>query len=237
MKATTSQQSELLSLGALDQDIARSKMQVNDLTTGKASAALRDTQLAAASKLIDARNALDSVELELKRAETDLGLVEQRISKDNERLAGTSSAKDAQGITHELEALAKRKSELEDLELAIMERKDELQAAFNTVAHDKQEIDTELSKLEASTEAEINKLRSGLDLLTAQRARQVAQLPAELVELYEKKATRGVPIGHLNNRECGACRITIGATALAEIQTLATDEIATCPECQAILVR
>ncbi len=81
------------------------------------------------------------------------------------------------------------------------------------------------------------KLRSGIDLLVQQRAQEVARTDAELLELYEKKASRGVAVGRLLNRECGACRMTIGATALAEISAMPQDDIATCPDCQAILVR
>ena len=237
MKVNSNQQADLLGLGALDQDISRAKAAINDLASGKSLINLRDQQRQLASALIDARNALDSVELELARAEADLGLVEQRIAKDTQRLSQTSSAKDAQGITHELEALAKRKSDLEDLELAIMERKDELKTAFDAVAGQKEQLDQSLTGQESQIETELMKLRSGLELQTQARAKQAALLPSELVELYEKKASRSVAVGRLMNRECGACRITIGATALAEITALPADEFATCPECQAFLVR
>ncbi|MEY4436983.1 MAG: hypothetical protein RL085_998 [Actinomycetota bacterium] len=237
MKANLNQQADLLALGALDQEISRAKSAINELVSGKALSSLRDQQRQLASALIDARNALDSVETELGRAETDLELVEQRIAKDNQRLTQTSSAKDAQGITHELEALAKRKSDLEDLELAIMERKDQLKSAFDEVAAQKQELDNSLSSQEAQIDTELMKLRSGLDLQSAARAKQAAMLPVELVELYEKKALRGIAVSRLLNRECGACRITIGATALAELAALPADDFATCPECQAFLVR
>ena len=62
-------------------------------------------------------------------------------------------------------------------------------------------------------------------------------ISSELIELYDKKASRGVPVARLLGRECGACRISLGATAFNEVESLARDEIATCPECQAILVR
>jgi predicted nucleic acid-binding Zn-ribbon protein len=138
---------------------------------------------------------------------------------------------------HRLETLKKRKSELEDLELAILERKDEVEATYKTVLTDKQAIDEELAAKESANEAEIMKLRSGLDLSTAQRSQQASRIDAELIALYEKKSSRGLAVGRLLGRECGACRMTIGATALAEINAMPRDEIATCPDCQAILIR
>lgn len=237
MKASESQQADLLSLSNLDLEITRTRVAIAALTSGEAFAGLLQSQRDAAASLIESRNQLDSVELELSRAEADLKLVEQRIDKDNQRLNQTSSSKDAQGIQAELETLKKRKSDLEDFELSILERKEQAEAAYQVVIHNKKLIDDELAIKESENEAQIMKLRSGLDLLTQQRNQQASRIQSDLLELYDKKSSRGLAIGRLVNRECGACRITIGATALAEISGLARDEVATCPDCQAILVR
>jgi predicted nucleic acid-binding Zn-ribbon protein len=224
-------------LANLDLQISRSKAAIKNLSTGAQFAELREAQRGLAAKLIAARNALDTVNLELKRSETDLELVEQRIAKDQSRLNSTNNSKDAQGIQSELESLARRKSDLEDIELAILEQQEAAKAVFATVSVDKSAVDDELSKVEADTESEIMKLRSGLDLVTNDRAQQAARIAVDLMELYEKKASRGVPVARLVGRECGACRLSLGASAFNELGSLARDEIATCPECQAILVR
>lgn len=237
MKASEAQQADLLGLATLDQDIARSKAAIKNLSSGAQFSELRAAQRELAAKLINARNALDTVELELKRSETDLSLVEQRIAKDLSRLNVTTNSKDAQGIQSELESLNRRKSDLEDIELAILDEKEAAAAVFATVASDKAAIDDELSAGEARNEAEIMKLRSGLDLMTNDRAQQASRIPTELLELFEKKAARGVPAARLIGRECGACRISLGASAFNEVESLPHDEIATCPECQAILIR
>ena len=237
MKATEAQQADLLSLATLDAEIGRTKAAISALVSESAFSALRAEQRDFAAALITSRNELDTVELEISRAETDLHLVEQRIKRDDERLNQTQSSKDAQAIQSELATLAKRKSDLEDFELEVLERKDAAAAAFAAVLEQKTELETRLAKLEAENEAAIMKLRSGLDLTVQARAKQAINIPADLLELFEKKATRGVPAGKLTGRECGACRITLGATAYNEIASLARDEIATCPDCQAILVR
>lgn len=237
MKASENQQTQLLELANLDLEISRTRLTLSNLTSGLAFSDLRDAQRDSAARLIESRNALDQVELELSRAEADLKLVEQRIAKDSAALNATSSAKDAQGFQSELETLKKRKSDLEDLELAILERKEEVEAAYRTVMSDKQAIDQDLASKESANESEIMKLRSGLDLITSQRSQQASRIDAELIALYEKKSSRGLAVGRLLGRECGACRMTIGATALAEISATPKDEIATCPDCQAILIR
>lgn len=237
MKATNNQQTELLSLGELDLEIKRSKTALAQLTNGHQFEALRAQQLSLATELIEARNALDTVELELKRAEADLKLVEERVKKDNALLNQTTSAKDAQGIQAELATLARRQSDLEDAELQILERKDECLASFDDVMARKSSLDAEIATKEAAVETEVIKLRSGLDLLIQRRAQQAASTASDLLQAYEKKLERSIAVGRLVGRECGACRIGIGATALAEINALPFDEFATCPDCQAFLVR
>ena len=237
MKAAAEQQNHLIELADLDSEMTRNRAALANLTTGELFALQRQNQRDAAAKLIEARNALDSVELEFKRADADLLLVEQRIEKDKQKLNQTTSPKDAQGIQSELESLAKRKSELEDFELSVMEKKEQCELALAEITKEKQLIDQELSSLENANEQEILKLRSGLELTGSKRIQLTTRIDQDLVELYESKSKRGIAAARLLNRECGACRMTIGATALAEIVALPSDEVATCPDCHAILIR
>lgn len=237
MEATEAAQLDLLALANLDVEIMRSRRAIAELSDPAQYATERGLQLELASKVIDARNLLDSIELELKRAETDLQLVEQRIAKDNERLAVTNSPKDAQGIQSELVSLASRKSDLEDAELFILERKDAAQSDYEAIAAQKHLVDADLEVAIGANEQQLLKLRSGLDLQIQDRAQQASRIAPELLELFEKKASRGIPVARLVGRECGACRISLGASAYAEVSGLAKSQIATCPDCQAILIR
>ncbi len=237
MKATAAEQLDLLSLANLEAEIARTRRAISEVANPAQYATERAAQLELASKLIDARNDLDSIELELKRAEADLHLVEERIKKDNQRLVNTNSPKDAQGIQSELVSLAARKSDLEDAELFILERKEIAQSSFETIAQQKHLIDADLEVAISANEQQVLKLRSGLDLQEQDKAQQAARLSPELLKLFAQKASRGIPVARLIGRECGACRISMGASAYAEVTALASDEIATCPECQAVLVR
>jgi len=237
MKAAPEQQNHLIELADLDSEMTRNRAALANLTTGELFALQRQNQRDAAAKLIEARNALDSVELEFKRADADLLLVDQRIEKDKQKLNQTTSPKDAQVIQSELESLAKRKLELEDFELSVMEKKEQCELALAEITKDKQLIDQELSSLVKANEQEILKLRSGLELTGSKRVQLTTRIDQDLVELYESKLRRGIAAARLLNRECGACRMTIGATALAEIVALPSDEVATCPDCQAILIR
>lgn len=237
MQANKDQASDLLELVRLEIEQRRAKDELAKLTSGSETEALREQQRALAAKFIDSRNQLESIELELSRAETDLNLVESRIARDAERLAGSTSGRDAQGLQSELESLKARKSDLEDFELSILERKEEARAEFDAISSEKTQLDSALSDAESDVEQRIIKLRSGLEIQSNDHARILARLPQDLAEAYTKKSSRGVAAGRLLGRQCGACQITITATDFDAISAQPADQLPTCPECQAFLVR
>ncbi len=237
MKANLQDQKSLLELAKLDLELVRNASEKAKLLASTEIESASNLGLDLSDQLIDARNRVGDLELELKRSENDLELVENRIAKDKERLATTSSPKDAQGIEHELTSLAKRKSELEDAQLAILETLDSVRSELLSATERKQASEQELARLQRELASSIDELDSKRSELVASRQKLVATLDPELATAYQRKADRGSSAGQLIGRECGACRLSITATNLDEITALPADEIAECPNCQAYLVR
>jgi predicted nucleic acid-binding Zn-ribbon protein len=237
LRANLQDQESLLELAQLDIDLVRNAAERAKLLASKEIEAASFLALSLSDQLIDARNKVGDLELELKRSENDLELVEARIAKDKDRLVNTSSPKDAQGIEHELTSLAKRKSELEDLELSVLEELEKVRLELDAVSNSKQVAESDLSRLREGLSSSVIALDSERERLSASRQKLVATLDPELAVGYQKKADRGSSVGRLIGRECGACRLSITATNLDEILALPADEIAECPNCQAFLVR
>lgn len=237
MKASTSQQESLLALFELDLSIARVQKEAGHLEQGQQLVDLRRELALANTELAQLVHQVEQTEIELKRAEQDLELVEKRIALDRERLNHTSSSKDAQGMQSELESLAKRKSDLEDIELAILERQESEQSSLGVAKQRRDEI---AAKLEAETAAiakRLAELAAQLAELNRQRAQATAGLPAELVGDYERLLGRGVPVGRLKGRDCQACQLSLSAADYAKVVDLDSEEVAHCPDCGAILIR
>jgi uncharacterized protein len=237
VKANLQDQKRLLELVKLDLNLVKNASDKTKLLAATDIQIASEKALALSDQLIDARNKVGDLELELKRSENDLELVENRITKDNQRLSTTSSSKDAQGIEHELTTLAKRKSELEDTELGIMDELDKVRAELIAAEKAKSEAESELNSLRSALSSNASTLDSQRAELTAKREALVGLIDPELAVAYQKKADRAVAVGRLTGRECGACRISITATNLEEIVALPADEISECPNCQAYLVR
>ena len=237
MQASQTQQQELLSLVAIDSEIARAKRAVAKLRSPEQHEDIMLQARELSASMLAARNALDDAELDLKRTETDLKLVEAREAKDQQQLKQTSVPSIATGIQHELATLARRRSELEDVELTIMERLETLKADFDRLQAQRVELDEELAGLLKLDEQEVMRLQSGMALQAADRATMAARIPSDLLAAYDRKATRGVPVGRLVQRDCSACHIGLDAVAHSRITALPETELAECPECNAFLVR
>ena len=237
MKISQKQSEDILALVQLDQRISQQRMKIQEILSGAGVATLRSEYSALAAELLAARNQFEANQIELKRAEADLLTVEQRIAKDKERLNASSSAKDIAGIESEMATLAKRQSELEDAELVLLENQDDLQAQLDEIANRHKVASESLASAERDAESLLLEMRSELDEMAHDRAKLHVALGEELANLFDRKSAKGIAAGRLNGGECGACRMQLGAIDLDHLLKAASDDLISCPECQAVLVR
>jgi len=190
--------------------------------------------------LVSSRTAASDLRRELKKAETDVEQVRTRAARDQARLdSGTGSPKDLQALQHELVALGRRQSDLEDVELEVMERLEAHETALAglTQAHD--ELIAQRVELEAERDAAIAELDAEAAQVTAQRAEAVAPIDEKLVALYERLRGRlgGVAVARLRRGRSEGSGLQVPGTELARIKALPAEEIVFCEDSGRILVR
>lgn len=181
--------------------------------------------------------ARDDLRAELTRIESDVALVDARRSRDTERLAASSNVKEAQGLESELISLTRRKNDLEDAELELMER---LEAADAAVAEQEAliaETNDEGAVLSAEAKRVIAEATALLDAATRDREALAASIPSDLLALYDRLTPRNSGAALLTARTCGGCHIVLAGTDLQVLRRAADDAVVTCPECGCILVR
>ena len=136
------------------------------------------------------RNVLDDTELELKRTESDVAVVETRITRDSERLQASSSVKDVAALEQELAALKKRLSDLEEIELTVMERAEEQQAEVDATQAELDALQAKRLALEIERDAALEGIEKERSAAAAARSALEARIPEELLALYEKQKAR-----------------------------------------------
>jgi predicted nucleic acid-binding Zn-ribbon protein len=118
-----------------------------------------------------------------------------------------------------------------------MEKVEQVSALVAAESATRSSLSTELADAESALAGDITNLASKISIVKTDRAAKFTILTEEAAALFTKKASRGIPVAALKGRDCDACRIGLTSSAYEDVVATPADEIATCPNCQAILVR
>ncbi|MGF3052434.1 zinc ribbon domain-containing protein [Microbacterium sp. YY-03] len=232
MNATPADQRILLDLVDLDRRILVAEASRKNPPQAARIAELTAQKQGQSSELSQRLGVRDDVALELSRLESDVKVAQARRQRDQERLATASDPKQAVAFEHEITALTKRLSDLEDAELVIMERLEEAETAVNEQKAIIDVTNEEGARLTAEARELISKTTTELEELARDRVSVIGRIPEALAKQYDR-----VGAGLLTRNTCGACNMVLNATDLQEVRVVSVHEIANCPSCGAILVR
>jgi predicted nucleic acid-binding Zn-ribbon protein len=238
MKASPAAQRSLLDLQTVDTNVTRIAHRKGHLPEIAAIAALVADRDSLRGRLATELGSVEDARTDLSRIESDVAVVDSRIARDTDRLAGSASAKDATALESELVSLRRRKENLEDAELEVMERLEAAEAVYGETAASDASLSSRITELEAARDAARAELDTELSALEASRASLIATIDDTLLALYERSRTRsGAGAALLRAGTCGACTMTLTGNDLATVRSAPSDDVLSCPECGAILVR
>jgi predicted nucleic acid-binding Zn-ribbon protein len=177
---------------------------------------------------------------EEKRIDDEAAIVGGKADDVNTKLySGTvTSPKELQAMQADIDALKRRRSDLEDEELEVMEKREtldaELAAVDASIAALRAKVE-ELTATIAATEAEID---AEIASETATRAQLAAPITESLLRDCEKRRiqNRGAGAARLVGTTCQACHLTIPSTEAEQIRRGAGSVVSYCDNCSAILV-
>ena len=240
MKASKSAQEKLLALQALDSSIIQLDHKAKNLPVSKlldektiAHASARDLCVAAETEKSDIKH-------ELSKSEIDVEQVVARIERDEKRLAsGQGTPKELEQLQHELGSLAKRRAELEEIELEVMVRIEALDQRIASLSQERDSLHEEVIKLSKEKDLALEEITRAKNATISERSSLAAEIEPELLALYEKirASADGIGAARLHAGQCQGCHLTINAADLSKISSLPEDDVVRCEECRRILVR
>ena len=239
MKAEVIHQQSLLEVAEIDAELSRIDHRAKKMAEQQRLEEIQATHREANDRLAALQIAIEDLDAQIAKFESEIDGVRQREDRDRSLLAGGSvDAKQLTELQHELGTLERRQAALEDSLLEVMERREELQRDQGGELTRIDELQHELGVAQTACED----VRTELDQLRHQslsrRDELIAALDPDLVALYERQRARGgAGAGQLQGRRCGACRIEIDKGELARISAAPDDDVLRCPECGAILLR
>ena len=241
MKADPFVQARLLELQALDtrlQQIDHARTRVPQIA---ALAEARTRLQQVSDDVVRVETGLSDIRREVERAESDVQQVRDRAARDQARLeAGTGmTSKDLTSLQHELQTLARRQAELEDVEIEVMERQETAESRLQQLQAQRDEIQAEVDRLAAERDAAVAELDAERVEVARPRHEIAGGIDDPLLALYERirEGSGGLAAAELMHGRCGGCRLELNPVDLAAIDRAASDEVVRCEECSRILVR
>jgi predicted nucleic acid-binding Zn-ribbon protein len=237
MKLDKPGQAALLKLSEVDIEIERIKSVISKAVNSTELSAKAQELSDYSGEVIASRTNFENLNMEARKADDNLHMVEERLTRDKERLNQTSSPKDAQAIQSEVESLTIRKEELEEVELEILDRLEVAKQELDAISLKREKTSNDLEQLRAKIQIEVDDLKAQGRKLVADKEVLTSKVPAEILEKYTALAARQIAVGKIESRSCTACRMGLTANTIDSLSDLPEDEIGSCPECLAMIVR
>jgi predicted nucleic acid-binding Zn-ribbon protein len=231
----------LLEVQAKDSTIAQLEHRRTALPEHERIAALTAEARELSGQHVEAETGVGDLERAQRKFDVEVDQVRQRRVRDEQRMSSgaITNPKDLASLQHELGALDRRISTLEDEELEIMEQLEEAQGRLASITKDVDRVQADLERETAARDAAIADIESDVAVARIARDGLASGLPADLIALYEKVRGQhsGLGAAALRARRCEGCRLEINGADLRELAGKADDEVLRCPECSRILVR
>ena len=239
-QAPAADQVRLLTVQDLDTRVQQARHRLETLPARSELAALdaKATELRAAR--IKAETTVSDIKREVTKAEDDVQAVRARAERDNARLlSGGMTPRELQGLQSELEVLAKRQADLEEVELDAMQRLEDAEATLAKVSEALVDVDSSRTEVSTRLDEESAAIEAEVTELLAERAAVADTIDVELMKLYEKLRTQhgGVGAAALVRGACEGCHMSLNPGDLSAIESRPPDHVVRCEECGRILVR
>ena len=138
----------------------------------------------------------------------------------------------------DIDMLLRRRSDLEDEELEVMEQREALDGELATLDAAIAELWATIEKLQATIAETETEIDDEIARETAARADLAKPIGESLLRDYERRRAqnRGAGAARLVGTTCQACHLTIPSTEAEQIRREAGSVVSYCDNCSAILV-
>jgi predicted nucleic acid-binding Zn-ribbon protein len=241
VNASPEAQLRLLELAEIDAELTRLEHRRRGLPEHEELSRLaqRDRELRDELATLEAREG--DLRREQGKAEADVEQVRVRIDRDRTRLdAGqVSSPRELENLQSEIESLHRRQSDLEEVVLDVMERREGAQGRQQAAGAERADIVASAGAATARRDASLAEIGEQVGKAADRRTAVVADEPADLLDLYERLRAQhsGVGAAALRRGRCEGCHLSLNKVDLNAIRAAPADEVLRCEECRRILVR
>lgn len=228
----------LLELQEIDSTIARLEARKRQLEAGEDLRATRAAMEEAEGRLGELRLAGDAIARDQLRFEHDIDSMTRKAEAEEKRLydGSIANAKELDALQHEIANIKERRSRAEDELLALMERREELDARIAVSDKETSEARSRVEEIGGASVQELARVEAELADRTAARLALAAEIDADLLELYDdlRAQKHGIGAAAIVEGVCQACHEKLSAMELDRLKK--TDGVKRCEYCRRIVV-
>ncbi|GAA2585301.1 C4-type zinc ribbon domain-containing protein [Actinomadura fulvescens] len=241
MKAAPEAQQRLIDLQELDTSLDRLAHRRRTLPELADIERLEARLTEVRDAIVAAETEVGDLDREQKKAEQDVDQVRTRADRDQKRLDSgqVGSAKDLSSLQAEIASLQRRQSDLEEVVLEIMERREEAEGKVSALRAEQTAAQEELAAAGARRDEAQQKIDEETGMTSTARTAVAKDVPDDLLALYEKLRgqLRGVGAAKLYRGACQGCHLALNTVDLNRMRAADADEVIRCEECRRILIR
>ena len=234
MGATT----HLLDLQALDLAIDRLRARKTAIESGAELTAARADADAAEARYGEHSLQLDALDRDATKVEHEVDSLSQKAAAEEQRMSSgaIANARELEAIGHEITNLKRRISDREDEQLAIMERREAIEAGAKEAQVVALERRAAAEQVAAASADEFDAVGAELAAREVERPAVAATIDPETLELYEelRPQKKGVGAAALVDNVCQGCHEQLSSVELDHARH--ADGIVRCDHCRRILV-
>jgi uncharacterized protein len=228
----------LLDLQELDTAIDRLTSRLRALEGGADLEAARAEANEAERNLGELRLKLDELSRDQQRFEHEIDSMSQKAAAEERRLydGSVANARELDSIRHEVENLARRRSDREDELLTLMQIREDLEVEERAVAERLDALRTKVDEVEGAAAEDLDRAHAELNGRSEARAELAATIDPEYLELYEdlRPQKKGVAAVALVEGVCQGCHEQLSAVYLDRLKRATGPK--RCEHCRRILV-
>lgn len=230
------QAASLLALQDLDIEIMRARKRLDELPEKREILATRQKTREVSELHSKADLLVKKLTADLKAHQDEIETLTEKIAAEQAKVSATSDHRAAQSITREMDGLRRRQDKLEMESLQLMERIDKATAQTAKIDEALGQLAAKDAALCARFKSVGGALQDEIAQMETDRSGLASGLDAETLKRYEqvRESKGGVGVGRLDGAVCTACRMSLPAERLRELEN--GPDISVCPQCRRLIV-
>lgn len=238
MEATEHNLLDLLDLQKIDSRIDVLEHRKRNLKEQAELDALNEKLAICEKQLGERRAVFDEISMRQKKLDLDIEMLRAKLDSEQQKVASgnVASARELAGLHAQIDSLKRRIASQEDLDLEVMEEKEQAEKELQTVEAEAAELAEAVAAAAAARDDASAQIDVELEQARGERMEWAPKIPSDLLEFYDdlREGHNGIGAAALEGDTCLGCHMKLPAQEVARIRK--ERGLQRCEECRRILV-